>query len=280
MSRIPSNKPSTVVRSGRHLEKKHHRLFGSVGEPLVDSVRTARDIYRLFKVTVVATVQGRFRWRAVIEQMQLIGTQSLVFVMGAIGFLSMIMVVQSGTQIERILPDFGLLGPTIIELLIKQFGPTVTALMIATKVGTGIAAEIGSMVVTEQIDALKMSNTDPIEHLVVPRFIACTVMLLVLTIWAVSVGILVSLVTAKVEFGVNPSSFWDLQFVQTHDIVLAVCKCISMGLVIPVIAAQAGFQARGGSEGVGWATTRAVVNASLAVIVLDFMWSAFFEIIK
>jgi phospholipid/cholesterol/gamma-HCH transport system permease protein len=280
MSRIPSNKPETVVRAGSLPEKGRNRLFASIGEPMVDSVRTVREIYQLFKTTVRATLQGRFRWRAVMEQMQIVGTQSLVFTTGAIGFLSMILVVQSGTQIERILPDFGLLGPTIIELLVKQFGPTVTALMIATKVGTGIAAEIGSMVVTEQVDALKMSNTDPIEHLVVPRFIACTVMLLVLTIVAVSFGILVSLLTAKVEFGVNPISFWDLQFVQTHDIVMAICKCISMGLVIPIIAAQAGLKARGGSEGVGWATTRAVVNASLAVIVLDFFWSAFFEIIK
>jgi len=280
MSRIPSNKPETVVRTGKRAETQTRRFLASVGDPIVDSVRTVRDIYRLFKATLKATIQGRFRWRAVMDQMQVVGMESLVFIMGAIGFLSMILVVQSGTQIERILPDFGLLGPSIIELLVKQFGPTVTALMIATKVGTGIAAEIGSMVVTEQVDALKMSNTDPIEHLVVPRFIACTVMLLVLTIFAVSVGILVSLLTAKIEFGVNPISFWDLQFVQSHDIIMAICKCISMGLVIPIIAAQAGFQARGGSEGVGWATTRAVVNASLAVIVLDFFWSAFFEIIK
>ena len=280
MSRIPSNKPETVVRSGRLPAKRIRRFFNAIGEPLVDSGRTFQDIYRLLKVTIRATLQKRFRWRAVMEQMQAVGTQSLVFTTAALGFLSMILVVQSGTQIQRILPDFGLLGPTIIELLVKQFGPTVTALMIATKVGTGIAAEIGSMVVTEQVDALKMSNTDPVEHLIVPRFIACTVMLLILTIVAVSVAILVSLLTAKVQFGVNPISFWDLQYVHTHDIVMAICKCISMGLLIPIISAQAGLKARGGSEGVGWATTRAVVNSSLAVIMLDFFWSALFEIIK
>jgi phospholipid/cholesterol/gamma-HCH transport system permease protein len=279
MSRIPTNKPETVVRTKGSRISNRDRMFGSVGKSFVASSRTASEIYNLFKQAVHATRKGRFRWSAVMEQMQVVGIQSLVFTTGAIGFLSMILVVQSGTQIERILPDFGLLGPTIIEMLVKQFGPTVTALMIATKVGTGIAAEIGSMVVTEQVDALKMSNTDPVEELVVPRFIACTTMLLILTIYSVTVGIVVGLLTAKVHFGVNPTSFWDLQYVQMDDIFMAICKCISMGLVIPIIAAHAGLKALGGSEGVGWATTRAVVNSSLAVIVLDFIWSAVFEVL-
>jgi phospholipid/cholesterol/gamma-HCH transport system permease protein len=147
-------------------------------------------------------------------------------------------------------------------------------MMLATRVGAGIAAEVGSMVVTEQVDALRMSGVDPIEYLIVPRFLASLVMTLVLTIFAVVVAILAGMLTAKLSFRVNPRVFLDTTHVRFGDLIIGVTKCIAYGAAIPVVSGYCGLSARGGSEGVGWATTRAVIGSSFAVIVLDFILSS------
>jgi phospholipid/cholesterol/gamma-HCH transport system permease protein len=146
--------------------------------------------------------------------------------------------------------------------------------MIAIRVGAGIAAEVGSMVVTEQVYALRMSGVDPIDYLIVPRLWACVIMGLVVTIIAVVVAMASGVMTAHLAFGVNPRTFLDLSGVGGGDVLLGVIKCLAYGAAIPIVAGWCGLGARGGSEGVGTATTRAVIGASLAVIVLDFFISA------
>jgi phospholipid/cholesterol/gamma-HCH transport system permease protein len=146
--------------------------------------------------------------------------------------------------------------------------------MLATRVGAGIAAEIGSMVVTEQIDALRMCAADPIDYLVKPRFIASLVMTVVLIIWVTAVSFLTGMVTAYTMFDVNPQTFFNLQLIDKGDIIVGLSKCLAYGAAIPIVSAHSGLTTHGGSEGVGWATTRAVVNTSLAIIVLDLILSA------
>tara|TARA_B100000029_G_scaffold345491_2_gene337898 strand:- start:809 stop:1471 length:663 start_codon:yes stop_codon:yes gene_type:complete len=211
-------------------------------------------------------------WKRVATEMYEVGNRSLVFIVVTLSFLSMVMIYQTATQMGRVYPDYSLLGAGYIEMMVKLFGPTLTALMIATRVGTGIAAEVGSMVVTEQVDALKMSNTDPVEYLVVPRFIACFIMVPMLAIVGTMVGIFAGMITADVGFEVNPIGFWDLQLVNEKDIIVGICKAVSCGIAIPMISAQAGLEAKGGSEGVGWATTRAIVSCTLAIVVIDLVW--------
>lgn len=248
-------------------------LLAALGRPLTGLVLAGLRLVALLRRTLVVLARGRFSGRHVLQQMYEVGNRSLVFVSLTLGVLGVISIYQTATQIERILPDFSMLGAAFIKIMVRQFGPSITALMIATRVGTGIAAEIGSMTVTEQIDALKMSNTDPVGYLVVPRFIACTTMVLVLAAYGVLVAVITGLLTASLGFGINPRTFLSTTIVSGSDLALGICKCISFGAAIPVISAQAGLEASGGSEGVGWATTRAVVNSSFAVVVLDFFWS-------
>ncbi len=113
-----------------------------------------------------------------------IGNRSLFFLSITMGFIGMILVYQAGLQAKRVVPDFTLLGATYLELLVRDFAASIGALMLATRVGAGIAAEIGSMVVTEQVDALRMCAADPIDYLIVPRFLASIVMTTVLIVWA------------------------------------------------------------------------------------------------
>src|SRR6185503_11791154 len=128
--------------------------------------------------------------------------------------------------------------------------------------------------VTEQIDALRMSGVLPIDYLIVPRFLACLVMMLMLAVLGSLVMYMAGGLTAEHSFGVNPNTFYDLSFLRFRHVALFIIKCIAYGAAIPVVAGFCGLRARGSSEGVGWATTAAVIGSSFAVIVLDFILSA------
>ena len=160
-----------------------------------------------------------------------------------------------------------------MKLLIQDFGPSITALMLATRVGAGIAAEIGSMKVTEQVDALRMSGVTPIDYLIAPRFIASVVMGGVLTVFGVLVAYAAGGLTAWASFDLNPRTYFDVGRVEAFDIALGLIKTVCYGMAIPVISGFCGLRARGSSEGVGAATTAAVIGSSLAVIVLNFIIS-------
>lgn len=237
---------------------------------LVDS---GRELGRVFARTVWFAVNGERRPGAVAEQLYQIGNRSAVFLCVAMGFMGMIFVYQAGVQLLRLIPEVSQLGATFIELLVRDLAASICALMLATRVGAGIAAEIGSMVVTEQIDALRMCATDPIDYLVRPRFIASVVMTVTLTIIAGCVALLTGMWTAQAFFGINPRTFADFSLVDRGDAFVGLAKSVAYGAAIPVISAHSGLTTRGGSEGVGWATTRAVVSSSLAVIVLNFVIS-------
>jgi phospholipid/cholesterol/gamma-HCH transport system permease protein len=239
-------------------------------------VETVRDIARIFGLTFYYLFNGQkgaARRRAVFEQMHEIGNRSVVFIAVTLGFLGMILIFQAGYQAMRITGDLQLLGALYLQLLLREFAPTITALMIATRAGTGMAAQIGSMVVTEQVDALRMSSAQPVDYLVVPRFVASSVMVVVLTIFAVLVAYVSGAFTALTFFGLNLRTFFDLSMIGWFDINIGLIKAIAYGMTIPVVSCQAGLSVFGGSEGVGRATTQAVVNASLAVVILDFIIS-------
>jgi phospholipid/cholesterol/gamma-HCH transport system permease protein len=202
-----------------------------------------------------------------------IGNKSLFFLTVVMGFIGMIMVFQAGVQTKRILPELSLLGANYIELMVRDLAASIGSLMLATRVGAGIAAEIGSMVVTEQIDALRMCAADPIDYLIKPRFLASIAMTTALGVWACTVAIATGMLTAYVMFDIRPATFWNLSLLQAGDLILGLTKCVAYGAAIPVVSGHAGLSTFGGSEGVGWATTRAVVSSSLAVIALDMVIS-------
>lgn len=248
-------------------------FLSGIGEPIVYGYGQGREVGRVALLTFYYTLRGKKRWGEILHQMYLIGNKSLVFVCFVLGFLGMILVLQSGIQAQRIIGDLQGMGAVFLQLLIREFAPTIGALMIATRVGTGIAAEIGSMVVTEQVDALRMNRAQPIEYLIVPRFIACTIMTVVLTIIIILIAYVAGLLTAMEYFGLNPNTFINLTFTSSDDVIVGLMKATTYGMAIPIVSGQAGLAAHGGSEGVGWATTAAVVNASLAVVILDFVIS-------
>jgi len=199
-----------------------------------------------------------------------VGARSTFFIVVTLGFVGAIMMLHGGYQASRIIGDSTLVGPQIMPLIIRQLGPTLTGLMIATRVGTGLAARIGSMVVTEQVDALRLCNASPVDYLIRPNWIASIAMVPLLTIVGTAAAFLSGMLTASLIFHTSPSVYADLGFVTGLDALEALLKAVAYGVVIPIIAGGCGLATYGGSAGVGRATTQAVVLCSLAVIVLDF----------
>ena len=130
------------------------------------------------------------------------------------------------------------------------------------------------MVVTEQVDALRMCAADPIDYLIKPRFLASIVMTTVLIVWSATVAFASGMITAYAMFDIQPATFFNVQLVDVGDLVVGLSKCVAYGAAIPVVAGHSGLSTFGGSEGVGWATTRAVIASSFVVIVLDFALSS------
>lgn len=248
-------------------------MVGSLGAAAIDLLVGGRELYSVFVRTLYYVARGRREKGALVRQMYEIGNRSVFFMSVTMGFLGMILVYQAGLQSKRVVPDFTLLGATYLELLVRDFAASLGALMLATRVGAGIAAEIGSMVVTEQIDALRMCAADPIDFLIKPRFLASMIMTLVLIVWAGTVAFVAGGFTAYFAFDVPLHTFFNHQLVDVGDLSVGLAKCIAYGAAIPIVSGYCGLSTFGGSEGVGWATTRAVVNTSLAIIILNFFIS-------
>ncbi|CAN93856.1 MULTISPECIES: MlaE family ABC transporter permease [Sorangium] len=246
----------------------------AIGAAALSLFQSARELYSVFVRTLYYCAKGRREPGAVLQQMYEIGNKSLFFLTVVMGFIGMIMVFQAGQQAKRVIPDLTMLGATYLELLVRDLAASIAALMLATRVGAGIAAEIGSMVVTEQVDALRMCAADPIDYLIKPRFIASLLMTTCLIVWSAAVSFTTGMVTAYSMFDVSPETFMNVSLVDAGDLATGLAKCVAYGAAIPVVSGHSGLSTFGGSEGVGWATTRAVVNSSLAVIVLNMLISA------
>jgi phospholipid/cholesterol/gamma-HCH transport system permease protein len=263
-----------LIVSASTLASAPERLAGAVGGVALDLWDATRELYSVFARTLYYVVRGKRERGATLRQMYEIGNRSLLFVTVTMGCIGMILVYQAGLQTKRVVPDFSLLGATYLELLVRDLAASLGSLMLATRVGAGIAAEIGSMVVTEQVDALRMCAADPIDYLLVPRFLASLLMTAVLIVWGGTVAFAAGALTAYVSFDVPLDTFASISLLDWGDLATGFMKCLAYGAAIPIVSGHAGLSTFGGSEGVGWATTKAVVNSSLAVIVLNLIISA------
>lgn len=214
-------------------------------------------------------------------QLDQIGALSVPVVLVTALFTGMVLALQAGLTLEVKLKGVTqFMGRTVALPFIRELGPVLTGLIVTGRIGSAIAAEIGTMAVTEQIDALKTLATPPLRYLGVPRLLACVIMLPVLTALACVVGLLGGYVVAKLMLGISGNVYWaDIpQMVTARDLVSGLAKTVFFGGVIAVVSAYQGFQAQGGAEGVGRATTRAVVWSSIIILVSDYFLTAFFAL--
>lgn len=186
-------------------------------------------------------------------------------------FIGMVLAVQAYGQYHNLGLDTWL-GSMIHQSVIRELGPVLAATMLAGRVGSAMAAEIGTMRVTEQIDALACLGVDPVHYLVVPRLLACMLLIPLLTILANAAGIIGAAMICLTIFGIDPHHYWQhgRDFVDIWDVVLNLIKPVTFGAFIAIISCHRGFKCKGGSEGVGRASTQAFVWSFLAILILDF----------
>ncbi|WP_428266117.1 MlaE family ABC transporter permease [Haliangium sp.] len=248
-------------------------LLDRIGAPMVAAGRWLGGLVVVFADVLAGLTRGGRRRGEVARQMYFIGNRSLLFIAATLGFFGMVFIYQIAIQLDRIAGDVSLVGAQFIKVVCRDLGPSLTAMMLATRVGAGIAAEIGSMQVTEQIDALRMSDVRPVDYLLVPRFLASIVMTIVLAVFGSAIAYTAGGLTAWVYFDLNPLTYFDLSQVGYTQVGQGLVKAFCYGASIPIIAGYAGLRARGGAEGVGRATTEAVIGGSIAVLMWDFILS-------
>ncbi|MCP4675975.1 MAG: ABC transporter permease [Deltaproteobacteria bacterium] len=203
--------------------------------------------------------------------------KSAGFVVISMAFVGMIMIYQSTEQLSRAIGDTHLVGAAFIKLLVRVLGPTVIGMLLACRVGAGIAAEIGAMAVTDQLDAMRICSAEPIEVLMVPRVRAGIVASLVLVLIGTATSASAGYITGDVLYGMSPGTYWNFDLIGIADVLQGISKALIYGIAIPVISGACGLAARGGARGVGQATTDAVVGSSFAIVMLDSVVSLVFH---
>jgi phospholipid/cholesterol/gamma-HCH transport system permease protein len=216
-------------------------------------------------------------WRMIAEQLEQVGWKSLSIVNLTALFTGMVLALQLGNYLAR----FGakMFVSRIVGMsLVRELGPVLTALMIGGRVGAGITAELGSMAVTDQIDAIRSLGASPIRNLVVPRLIAILVMLPALTIIGDLIGVLGGLLLSVSELNVSGEFYMNslIQVLYLQDVLSGVGKSFFFAYFIGIIACYNGLGVTGGADGVGRATTRTVVAASITVLISDFFLTKLF----
>lgn len=247
------------------------RGVGRLGDRVLDGVAEVGAFARLALETARTVFRSRPPLRETLHQMMAIGVRSTTIVALTALFTGMVMSLQTAFALSR----FGAkpyVGGVIGLALVRELAPVLAALMMAGRVGAGITAEIGSMVVTEQVDAIRSMGADPVQKLVLPRVIAATLCLPLLTVLANVLGILGGMAIADWQYGITPHFFMRTVTynVVLQDFLSGLAKTFAFGWIIAMVGCYMGLTATGGTTGVGIATTRSVVTASITILIADF----------
>lgn len=223
---------------------------------------------------IIHLLRGKIHRRNTLEQMAVVGPDSLFIALLTAVFVGAVFTI----QVAREFITFGagnLVGGVLAVALTRELSPVLTAVVIAGRVGSAFAAEIGTMRVTEQIDALLMLKTDPVDYLVIPRLLACLLMMPILTLLSLVTGMLGGLIIATNIYNLSDTQFLDSarNFLGSWDIISAMIKACCFGVLIAVIGCNWGLTTTGGAKGVGQSTTTAVVTALLIIFISNFFLS-------
>ena len=218
-------------------------------------------------------VRGRVSYKLLMRQMSDIGVGSLLVALITVGFSGAVLALYTSAQLKAY-GQAGFAGGLVGKSLALEITPVITAIVVSARSGSSMAAEIGSMTVTEQVDALKTLATSPTEYLVVPRLLGMVLMMPIVAVLANVAGLCGASFTSSLG-GISPAMFWQSfqNYTKTADQIEGLLKTIPFGMLIALIGCRQGLATTGGAQGVGKATTSAVVFASMAVYVTDFFIS-------
>jgi phospholipid/cholesterol/gamma-HCH transport system permease protein len=262
-----------------HVRLQLRKIYQHLGSQLLESARFAGGFASLSAQTVKELFYPPFPFKQIFEQLQAIGVQSVALVLITGLAVGSVMALQFGFGLAR----FGgtLYVPKITALtILREMGPVFTSLLVAARIGSGMASEIASMKVTQQIDAIRAIGTSPIQRIVIPRLIACLIALPILTLMADYVAILGAMIVSALELRIGVNFFLSKTFetMSMADLFTGMAKTVVFAYFIAITACWKGLNTEGGTQGVGKTTTWVVVASSIFIMVADFFLTKFFII--
>jgi phospholipid/cholesterol/gamma-HCH transport system permease protein len=255
-----------------------NKILGSVdyvGRSVLGVLEEMGRIVSLFLETMSWMVRPPIRFRLIFRQMEFVGVKSIFVVILTGTFTGMVMALQ-GYHGFRMFSAESLVGATVALGMTRELGPVLTSLMVTARAGSAMAAELGTMRVTEQIDALYVMAANPVKYLIVPRVVATVIMVPFLTIISDFVGIVGGYFVGVHLLHINSGAFMKniTKLVELNDIYNGLVKAACFGLILSIVGCYKGFNTTGGAEGVGRATTEAVVLASIMILISDYFLTA------
>ncbi len=257
-------------------------FFENIGRVVIDTGRQTIEVLALFFQTLFWLAVGPFKKKfakreGIFSQMVFAGLGSLVIALFVSFFTGIVIAMQSAYQLTR----FGAniyVAPMVAVGIARELGPVLTALVVAGRVGAAIAAELGTMKVSEQIEALETMALNPIRYLVVPRFLALLIMLPCLTVFADIMGIFGGFLVGVFNLRLDPYRYitFSFQFLQWKDVWTGLVKSVAFAITISMVGCYMGLKTKGGAEGVGRATTLSVVTSFILIIMFDCFLTGIF----
>ncbi|MBP7056244.1 MAG: ABC transporter permease [Candidatus Omnitrophica bacterium] len=258
------------------------KIFEKIGAMILGTLRHIIDVVALFVDTLYWLICGPLRNKfvksdSIFFQMVFAGVGSFIIVFFVAFFTGIVIAMQSAYQLARFGADI-YVAPMVAVGLARELGPVLTALVVAGRVGAAIAAELGTMQVTEQIEALETMALNPIRFLVVPRFLALVIMLPCLTVFADMIGIMGGFVVGVFNLNLDPHRYltFSFKFMAWKDVWTGLVKSFVFGITISLVGCYMGLRTKGGAEGVGKATTLSVVTSFILIILFDCLLTGFF----
>ena len=242
---------------------------------------TLGDAVALFKRCLILALRGTCRRDEFLQEVVHIGLDSLPIITISTAFSGMVVTDEIAYHMHSALSNISIVPGLTGQFIMRELGITVPALLLVSKVGASMTAEVGSMKITEQVDALRLLKIDPVAYLVLPRWLASIVATVCLTVIAIMTTLLFSTTISVLKYGFSYAEYINMfrKFVSAWDVICALVKSVVFGAVIPILACAYGFRCKGGAQGVGETTTNSVVTSTLAVIILDFVITYFFSLV-
>ncbi len=253
------------------LEASQMSLFGALMDRLKRSILHLQEYTLLSGRSVANLFSPPYYMSDILDQMDIIGVGSLPIVLLTGFFIGAVMVLQTAAQFERF-GQTALTADVVSLALVRELGPSITGLLVAGRNASGIASELGSMLVTEQVDAMRAMGTDPIRKLVTPRMIATVVMLPLLTAMADFLGLIGGYMVSFFTLRLGAVAFWTraINILEFSDLMQGLTKPIVFGFILATVGCYQGLNVKGGTQGVGRATTQAVVISSVFILITNF----------
>jgi len=250
-------------------------IFWFLGKKVLTLLEELGGFIVCLKEGLLAITVPPFRWKPLFKQFEFIGVNSSLIIVLTGMFTGAVLGLQSGKAF-RLFNAEAATGSLVALSLLRELSPVLTGLMLAARCGSAMAAEIGTMKVTQQVDALRVMSVDPVSYLITPRIIATTMMAPLLSIVFSLMGLIGSEIVAVGILGINDAIYLDKiqQYVEMDDLWNGLIKAAVFGLIVAVVGCRKGYMTSGGAEGVGRATTQAVVMASVSILVSDYFLTA------